>query len=104
MRRTAASERFDRRDAKTHDACMDPKTYFAKIEMWGGGLAIRLPSAIAESFDLKECEDVEIMAIGGGLSRQSCDSDRMNALERLRVFRGRMSADFAFDRSEANER
>jgi len=83
---------------------MDAKAHLAKIETWDGSLATRLPRTIVECFSLKDGDDAEIVVVGGCESEQSCDSDRMNALKRLRVFRGRLPADFRFDRSEANER
>lgn len=83
---------------------MNPKVYVAKMETWDGGLAIRRPYAIVERFHLKEGDDVEIVGLGGCEAERSQDADHVNALKRLRVFRGRLPADFTFDRSEPNER
>jgi antitoxin MazE len=75
-----------------------------RVAKWGNSLAIRLPAAVVEALELKEGEEIEINVAG----RRAFDivraPDRAEVLERLRAFRGRLPADFRFDRDEANER
>ena len=71
---------------------------------WGNSLAIRLPAAIVEILDLKEGDDIQI-AVSGDASFDVKKSENVEAiLTRLRAYRGRLPADFKFDRLEANER
>ncbi len=76
-----------------------------QVSKWGNSLAIRLPAAVVEVLGLKEGDQIEIDVAGAtrlGVRRID-DGDRM-ALERLRGLRGRMPADFKFDRLEASRR
>ncbi len=76
-----------------------------QVSKWGNSLAIRLPAAVVEVLGLKEGDNVEIDVAGSrrlGVTRAD-DGDRQ-ALMRLRKFRGRLPADFRFNRLEANER
>ena len=71
---------------------------------WGNSLAIRLPAAIVEILDLKEGDDIQI-GVAGDASLDVKKSENVEAiLKRLRAYRGRLPADFKFDRLEANER
>ena len=75
-----------------------------QVAKWGNSLAIRLPAAVVELLDLKEGDEVEIHVAGArefGVSRKP---GRADLLKRLRAFRGRLPADFKFDRDEANAR
>lgn len=75
-----------------------------QVAKWGNSLAIRLPAAVVEVLDLKEGDEVEIHVAGTrefGVSRKP---GRADLLKRLRAFRGRLPADFRFDRDEANAR
>lgn len=74
------------------------------VAKWGNSLAVRLPAAVVEALDLKEGDDIEIHvgdARQFGVTRKP---DRQKLIERLRSFRGRLPADFRFDREEANGR
>ncbi|HEU0200507.1 MAG TPA: AbrB/MazE/SpoVT family DNA-binding domain-containing protein [Burkholderiaceae bacterium] len=75
-----------------------------QVAKWGNSLAVRLPAAVVEALQLKEGEDIEIHVVG----RRSVEIARKPAprelVARLRKFRGRLPADFKFDRLEANER
>jgi antitoxin MazE len=54
---------------------------------------------------LKEGDDVDIRVAGARtLDVQRGDARDAEVLARLRAFRGRLPADFKFDRLEANER
>lgn len=75
-----------------------------KVAKWGNSLAIRLPAGVVEALDLKEGDDIEIDVAG----RRRFDIGRkpsaVDLVSRLRKYRGRLPADFKFDRLEANER
>lgn len=76
-----------------------------QVSKWGNSLAIRLPAAVVEVLGLKEGDQVEIeVAHARALRVQRSDTGDLQALKRLRAFRGRLPADFRFDRLEANER
>jgi antitoxin MazE len=74
-----------------------------QVSKWGNSLAVRLPAAVVEALKLKEGEDIEIQVVG----RRSLEIDRKSGprdlISRLRKYRGRLPADFRFDRLEANE-
>jgi antitoxin MazE len=75
-----------------------------QVAKWGNSLAVRLPAAVVEALQLKEGEDIEIHVVG----RRAVEIERKPAprelVARLRKFRGRLPADFRFDRLEASER
>jgi len=75
-----------------------------QVAKWGNSLAIRIPASVVEALALKPGDEV-VVRIGGerefALSRKP---SREDLLHRLRAFRGRLPADFVFDRDEANER
>ena len=71
---------------------------------WGNSLAIRLPAAIVEILDLKEGDDIQIEVAGDSKMVVSKSPSNLEVLARLRKYRGRLPADFKFDRLEANER
>ena len=75
-----------------------------RIEKWGNSLAVRLPAAVVEALELKEGDDIEIRITGRRELELSRKPDREELLKRLRAFRGRLPADFKFDRDEANAR
>jgi antitoxin MazE len=75
-----------------------------QVAKWGNSLAIRLPAAVVEALELKAGDDVEIHVADArelGVARKP---GREELLKRLRAFRGRLPADFRFDREEANAR
>jgi antitoxin MazE len=75
-----------------------------QIAKWGNSLAVRLPAVVVDALGLKEGDEVEIHVAGRknfGVARKP---GRDELLKRLRAFRGRLPADFKFDRDEANAR
>jgi antitoxin MazE len=75
-----------------------------QVSKWGNSLAIRLPATVVEALELKEGDEVEIHVADArafGVARKPSRSD---LLKKLRAFRGRLPADFKFDREEANAR
>jgi antitoxin MazE len=75
-----------------------------KVFKWGNSLAVRLPTAIVEAFDLKAGDDVDVRVAVRTTRDAAQKADREEWLKRLRRFRGIMPADFKFDRDEANAR
>ncbi len=74
------------------------------ISKWGNSLAVRLPAAVVESLELQEGDEIEIHVTGErsfGIARKPRARE---LLARLRKFRGRLPADFRFDRLEASAR
>jgi len=75
-----------------------------QVAKWGNSLAVRLPAAVVEALELKEGDDIEIHVAASrelGIARKP---GREELLKRLRAFRGKLPADFKFDREEANGR
>ncbi len=75
-----------------------------QVAKWGNSLAIRLPAAIVELLGLKEGDEIEIHVAGARAFGVARKPDRAELLKRIRTFRGRLPADFRFDREEANAR
>ncbi len=74
-----------------------------QVSRWGNSLAVRLPTAVVEALAIKEGEEVEIHVVGERSIEISRKPGRTELLARLRKYRGRLPADFRFDRLEANE-
>ena len=74
------------------------------VSKWGNSLAIRLPAAVVETLDLKEGDEIEIVVAGARSFGVKRVAGRRDVLARLRKYRGRLPADFKFDRLESNER
>lgn len=75
-----------------------------QVAKWGNSLAVRLPASVVEALELKEGDEIEIYVADPrefGISRKP---GREELLKRLKTFRGRLPADFKFDRDEANAR
>jgi antitoxin MazE len=75
-----------------------------QVAKWGHSLAVRLPAALVEALALKEGDDIEIHIADAREFVVSRKPGREALLQRLRAFRGRLPADFKFDRDEANAR
>lgn len=75
-----------------------------QVAKWGNSLAIRLPAALVEALQLKEGDEIEITVKGSAELSVERKPSRKELLDRLEQFRGRLPADFKFDRDEANER
>jgi antitoxin MazE len=75
-----------------------------QVAKWGNSLAVRLPAAVVEALGLKEGDEIEIHVASAkefGVAKKPSHDE---LLKRLRAFRGRLPADFKFDRDEANAR
>ena len=75
-----------------------------KIARWGNSLAVRLPAVVVEALKLEEGDEIEIHVAGVRQFAVARKPGREELLKRLRSFRGRLPADFKFDRDEANAR
>lgn len=75
-----------------------------RVFKFGSGLALRLPDNVVDALNLKEGDDVEIHVKDDRRFevRKAVDEEEM--LARLRKFRGKLPADFIFNRDEANRR
>jgi antitoxin MazE len=75
-----------------------------QVAKWGNSLAVRIPAAVVEALALTEGDEIEIHVADVrelGIARKP---GREELLTRLRAFRGRLPADFKFDRDEVNAR
>lgn len=75
-----------------------------QVSKWGNSLAVRLPAAVVEALELRAGDEIEVHVADArslGIVRKP---GREALLERLRRFRGRLPADFKFDREAANGR
>ena len=75
-----------------------------QVSKWGNSLAVRLPAAVVEVLDLKEGDDIEIHVTGSRNLEISKTPEAREILARLRKYRGKLPADFKFDRIEAHKR
>jgi antitoxin MazE len=75
-----------------------------QVARWGNSLAIRIPAAVAKALGLRAGDEVEVHVEGAREFALRRKPGREDLLKRLRAFRGRLPADFVFDRDEANER
>jgi antitoxin MazE len=75
-----------------------------QVSRWGNSLAVRLPANVVEVLDLKEGDDIEIEVVEPRRFAVRRSAGVNSVLERLRAYRGRLPADFKFDRLQANER
>ncbi len=75
-----------------------------QVARWGNSLALRLPASVVKALDLKEGDDVTIIAADErelAIERKPTPAE---LIERLKKYRGSLPADFKFDRLEANAR
>lgn len=75
-----------------------------QVAKWGNSLAVRLPTAVVEALGLRAGDDIEIHVVGSRAFEVARQPEREELIRRLRAFRGRLPADFKFDREEANAR
>lgn len=75
-----------------------------QISKWGNSLAVRFPASLVQALNLKEGEEIELHLLGERSLAVARKDTPEQLLERLRALRGRLPADFHFDRQEAQER
>lgn len=75
-----------------------------RIAKWGNSLAVRIPADVVKAMNLKPGDEVEIVAVKDRSAELEQKRARIETLEGLRHFLGKIPADFKFDRDEANSR
>lgn len=75
-----------------------------QVAKWGNSLAVRLPAAVVKALELERGDEIEIHVAGARTLGVARKPGRAVLLKRLRALRGRLPADFRFDREEANAR
>jgi antitoxin MazE len=75
-----------------------------QVSKWGNSLAIRLPASVVEALELQEGDDIEVLVADRQVFQVRKKPGNKVFLERLRQFRGKLPADFRFDRDDANAR
>lgn len=75
-----------------------------QVAKWGNSLAVRIPAAVVEALELKEGDEIEIHVADARQFAVARKPGREDLLNRLRAFRGRLPADFIFERDDANAR
>ena len=75
-----------------------------RVAKWGNSLAVRLPQSVVEFLELKEGDSIEIKVADARAFEVSRSPTRKDLIARLRKYRGRLPADFTFDRGDANAR
>jgi antitoxin MazE len=75
-----------------------------QIAKWGNSLAVRLPATVVEALDLKPGDNIDIHIVGERSFAIEKAPGARELLARLRKYRGRLPADFKFDRDGAHER
>lgn len=75
-----------------------------QVSKWGNSLAIRIPASVTEALKLKEGDDIEVVVADTRMFAIRRQSSRDELLAQIKAYRGRLPADFMFDRDEANER
>ncbi len=82
--------------------------YISEVSMqvakWGNSLAVRLPATVVEALDLKPGDNIEIHVRGDRSFAIEKAPGGRDLLARIRKYRGRLPADFKFDRADAHER
>jgi antitoxin MazE len=75
-----------------------------QVSKWGNSLAIRLPTSVVKALELSEGDDIEIQVADERVFHLKKKPGNKSFLKRLRKFRGKLPADFKFDREDANAR
>jgi antitoxin MazE len=82
---------------------INPEDFIMQVSKWGNSLAVRLPAMVVEALELKEGDDIAIYIAGDRVFELEKKASSQELLARMRKYRGRLPADFKFDRLEANE-
>ena len=75
-----------------------------QVSKWGNSLAIRLPASVVEALGLREGDEIEVVIADARVFQVRKKPGKEAILARLRQFRGKLPADFMFDRDDANAR
>jgi antitoxin MazE len=91
-------------DIQSFEYIKHPGGISMQVSKWGNSLAVRLPAAVVVTLDLKEGDEIEIEVTGARRFAVKKTPGARELLARIRKYRGRLPADFKFDRLEANAR
>lgn len=75
-----------------------------QVSKWGNSLAIRIPASVSEALELKEGDNIEVVVAGTRTFEIRRQATRDELLAQMKAYRGRLPADFIFDRDDASER
>lgn len=75
-----------------------------QVARWGNSLAIRLPVAVVRELGLREGDEIEIVALDRQRWGVHPAVTPVDALKALRRLRGRLPADFHFEREQIHAR
>ena len=75
-----------------------------QLSKWGNSYAVRLPKEIVDALALELGQELDVRVQYDGSLRIARKIPPEEALAGLRKYRGRMPADYKFDREEANAR
>ena len=75
-----------------------------QVAKWGNSLAVRLPAAVVEALQLQDGDEIEVRVDDPRTLTVVKKPDIEEMLRMLRRFRGRIPADFKFNREELYER
>ncbi len=75
-----------------------------RVSKWGNSLAIRLPAPVVEALELREGDEIEVVIADERVFQVRKKPGNEAIVARLRQFRGKLPADFKFDREDANAR
>ncbi|WP_416053051.1 AbrB/MazE/SpoVT family DNA-binding domain-containing protein [Cupriavidus basilensis] len=75
-----------------------------QVSKWGNSLAIRLPASVVDALELHEGDDIEVVIADERVFQVKKKPGSADYLAKLRQFRGRLPADFKFDRDDINDR
>jgi antitoxin MazE len=74
-----------------------------QVAKWGNSLAVRLPAKLVRTLDLKVGDTLDLKVLGDRELGVEKRPELEELLTRVRKYRGRMPADYRFDRLEAND-
>ena len=75
-----------------------------QVSKWGNSMAIRLPASVVKALKLHEGDDIEVIIADERVFKVRKKPAADDILARLRKYRGKLPADFKFDREDANAR
>lgn len=75
-----------------------------RVAKWGNSLAIRLPVDLVAALNIREGDDIEIVARAEGRIEVTPDERRSEAFEEMRRLAVPLPPGYKFNREEANAR
>jgi antitoxin MazE len=87
-----------------HDTNVYLRGGVMQVSRWGNSLAIRLPAAVVDALQLNEGDDIQVVVADERVFKVKRKPGKETCLARLRKYRGKLPADFIFNRDDANAR